>query len=71
MARFKSMTTRPVETLLIDGDIVVIQWTFEFTPAVGPPITLEELALQRWKGDRIAQEQFFYDPRQTRPPKLT
>ena len=69
MARFKSMTTRPVETLLIDGDLVVIRWTFEFTPPAGPPIVLEELALQRWEGDRIAHEQFYYDPRQTRPPK--
>jgi hypothetical protein len=70
MARFKSMITHPVETLLIDGDQVVIRWAFEFTPPVGPPMVLEELALQRWEGDRIAQEQFFYDPRQTRPPKL-
>jgi hypothetical protein len=69
MARFKSMTTHPVETLLIDGDQVVIRWTFEFIPPVGPPMVLQELALQRWEGDRIAQEQFFYDPRQTRPPK--
>jgi len=29
---------------------------------------MEELALQRWEGDRIAQERFFYDPRQVRPP---
>jgi hypothetical protein len=34
-------------------------------------MVLEELALQRWEGDRIAHEQFFYDPRQTRPPKPT
>ena len=25
---------------------------------------LEELAYQRWEGERIAQEQFFYDPSQ-------
>jgi hypothetical protein len=33
---------------------------------------LEELAYQRWQGDRIAQEQFFYDPAQfvwRDPPK--
>ena len=28
---------------------------------------MEEVALQRWEGDRIAEERFFYDPRQTRP----
>lgn len=68
MARNKSMATRPVEDLLIDGDKVMIRWTFDITPPEGPPIVLEELALQRWNGDRIAEERFFYDPRQTRPP---
>ncbi len=69
MARFQTMITHPVETLLIDGDHSVIRWRFEFTPPQGPPIALEELALQRWEGERIAEERFFYDPRQTRPPK--
>jgi ketosteroid isomerase-like protein len=69
MARFKTMITHPVETLLIDGDHVVIRWRFEFAPPQGPPVTLEELALQRWEGERIVEERFFYDPRQTRPPK--
>ncbi|MDB5423353.1 MAG: polyketide cyclase [Phenylobacterium sp.] len=67
MARFATMRTHPVETLLVDGDQVVIRWRFEFTPAEGPPMILDELALQRWEGDRIAEELFYYDPRQTRP----
>ena len=25
---------------------------------------IEELAYQRWEGERIVQEQFFYDPKQ-------
>jgi hypothetical protein len=29
---------------------------------------MEEIALQLWRGERIAEERFFYDPRQTRPP---
>ena len=28
---------------------------------------MEELAYQRWEGERIAQEQFFYDPVQLVP----
>jgi ketosteroid isomerase-like protein len=68
MARFASMRTDPVTDLLIDGDKVVIRWKFTFTPAEGPPMVMEELTLQHWDGDRIAQERFFYDPRQTRPP---
>jgi ketosteroid isomerase-like protein len=67
MARFVRMKTDPVTDLLIDGDKVMIRWKFTFTPAEGPPMVMEEIALQRWAGDRIAEERFFYDPRQTRP----
>jgi len=69
MARFKTMRTHPVQTLLVDGDYVVIRWQFEFVPPEGPPMKMDELTLQRWEGERIAEEQFYYDPRQTRPPK--
>ena len=68
MARFATMKTDPVTDLLVDGDKVVIRWKFTFTPAEGPPMVMEEITLQRWDGDRIAEERFFYDPRQTRPP---
>jgi len=68
MARFTEMRTDPVNDLLIDGDKVMIRWKFTFTPAHGPAIVMEEIALQRWAGERIAEERFFYDPRQTRPP---
>nr|MEA2799758.1 hypothetical protein [Phenylobacterium sp.] len=68
MARFATMRTDPVIDLLVDGDKVVIRWKFTFAPAEGAPMVMEEIALQRWEGDRIAEERFFYDPRQTRPP---
>ena len=32
---------------------------------------MEELAYQRWDGERIAQEQFFYDPAQFAPTRPT
>jgi hypothetical protein len=67
MARFARMQTDKVTDLLIDGDKVTIRWKFTFTPAEGAAMVMEELALQRWEGDRIAEERFFYDPRQTRP----
>jgi hypothetical protein len=28
---------------------------------------MEKLAYQRWEGERIAEEQFFYDPAHLRP----
>jgi len=68
MARFARMETDPVTDLLIDGDKVMIRWRFTFTPAEGPPMVMEEVTLQRWDGERIAEERFFYDPRQLRPP---
>jgi hypothetical protein len=30
---------------------------------------MEELAYQRWEGERIVEEQFFYDPAQRVPTK--
>jgi ketosteroid isomerase-like protein len=68
MARFQTMKTDKVTDLLIDGDKVMVRWKFTFTPAQGPPMVMEEITLQRWAGERIAEERFFYDPRQTRPP---
>jgi hypothetical protein len=67
MARFATMKTDAVTDLLVDGDKVMVRWKFTFTPAEGPPMVMEEIALQRWEDDRIAEERFFYDPRQTRP----
>ena len=39
----------------------------EAVEAFGTVTRLEELAWQRWEGERIAQEQFFYDPAQRAP----
>jgi hypothetical protein len=41
---------------------VVIRWVFEFTGLDGRKSRIEELAWQRWEGEQIAQETFFYDP---------
>lgn len=55
------MHTHPDPLFLIDGDRVVINWTFDATGNDGVTRRLNELALQRWVGDRIAQERFVYD----------
>lgn len=64
----KAMRIRahPVDTCLIDGDRVVIHWTFDMTDQAGATRRLEELALQHWRGDRIERERFFYDPASAR-----
>jgi ketosteroid isomerase-like protein len=56
--------TLPGSSYVLDGDNVVIRWTFVFTRKDGTSFRMEELALQRWRGDRIAEERFFYDPAQ-------
>ena len=69
LAGLQDMRTRRVETFLVDGDRVVINWVFEMTGQEGQTRTLDELALQTWDGDRIAAERFYYDPAQIRPPR--
>lgn len=64
LARAKSVRSTCVRPVFTNGDHVVIRWIFEFTWKDGSVGRIEELAYQRWEGDRIAQEQFFYDPKQ-------
>ena len=63
------MRTRRVETHLVDGDRVVINWVFEMTGQDGATRVMDELALQTWDGDRIATERFYYDPSQIGPSR--
>jgi ketosteroid isomerase-like protein len=56
-----SMYTHPNPLFIVDGDSVVINWTFDATAKDGVTRRLNELTLQRWRGDRIAQERFVYD----------
>lgn len=63
----KSVHSECVRPVFLNGDLVVIRWIFEFTGHDGSVRRIEELAYQRWEGDRIVQEQFFYDPKQFAP----
>jgi len=51
---------------LIDGNHVAIRWRFTFVRPDGSRRVMEEVAWQRWRGDRIVEEIFFYDPAQIR-----
>ena len=64
LARMRSVQSRCVRPVFVDGDLVVVRWIFRFEGGDGRVRELEELAYQRWEGERIAQEQFFYDPSQ-------
>ena len=59
-----SVTSQCVRPVFVNGDHVVIRWIFEFTGHDGSKRRIEELAYQRWEGERIREEKFFYDPKQ-------
>jgi hypothetical protein len=63
-------TPKRVRPVFVSGDKVVIRWIFRFEWFDGTVTHMEELAYQRWEGDRIAEETFFYDPAQRVPKKI-
>lgn len=67
LARTESVTSTCVRPVLVNGDHVAIHWIFDFRFKEGGTMRMEEIAWQRWESDRIAEEQFFYDPAQKKP----
>jgi len=64
MARSKAIKVERLSPILIEGDRVAIRWAFEFTGPDDKVRRMEEIAWQRWDGDKVVEEQFFYDPGQ-------
>lgn len=57
--------SEPVGPVFVDRDRVAINWIFRFFDAEGNlALQMNEVALQQWRGDRIATERFYYDPAQ-------
>jgi len=67
MARVRSLVSRCVRPVFVSGDRVVIRWYFRFEWLDGTVTEMDELAYQRWEGEQIAEETFFYDPAQRVP----
>lgn len=67
LARAQAVHSTCVRPVFVDGDHVVIRWKFHFIWRDGTQTHLEELAYQRWAGNLIEAEQFFYDPVQMNP----
>ena len=67
LGRAKSLSSTCVRPVFVNGDKVVIRWIFHFEWRDGTTTDMEELAYQRWEGERIAEETFFYDPAQRVP----
>jgi hypothetical protein len=71
LARAKSIVSTCVRPVFVNGDNVVIRWIFHFEWLDGTVTHMEELAYQRWEGERIAEETFFYDPAQRVPKNMS
>jgi hypothetical protein len=67
LARARAVYTTCVRPVFVSGENVVIRWIFRFEWLAGTVTEMEELAYQRWEGEKIAEEQFFYDPAQLKP----
>jgi len=67
LARARSVQSKCVRPLFLNGSLVVIRWKFRYEWLDGRRTEMEELAYQRWEGERIAEEQFFYDAAQLAP----
>ena len=67
LKRARSVESTCVRPVLVSGSVVVIRWIFRFQWLDGSSTQMEELAYQRWSGERIVEEQFFYDPAQLKP----
>jgi ketosteroid isomerase-like protein len=64
LTRVQSIRTTLAEVLVNENDRVVIHWIFEITDSAGKMRTLDELAVQEWRDEKIIREQFYYDPAQ-------
>ncbi|WP_334189446.1 nuclear transport factor 2 family protein [Noviherbaspirillum sp.] len=71
LARAKSVESRCIRPVFVADNKVVIRWIFRFEWLDGTVTEMEELAYQRWEGEQIAEETFFYDPAQRVPRKPT
>ncbi|MBM9498693.1 nuclear transport factor 2 family protein [Leptospira sp. 201903071] len=67
LSRVKTLTSKCVRPVFVNADKVVIRWIFHFEWKDGTSMHMEELAYQRWEGEQIAEETFFYDPVQRLP----
>ena len=67
LSRLKSLTSKCVRPIFVNEDFVVIRWNFTLEFHDGRLVEMDELTYQRWEGERIAEETFFFDPAQRVP----
>ncbi|HEY8241940.1 MAG: nuclear transport factor 2 family protein [Vicinamibacteria bacterium] len=64
MAKALGVLSRCVRPVFVAGDRVVVRWQFHFDWPDGSATDMDELAYQRWEGEKVVEERFYYDPAQ-------
>jgi hypothetical protein len=65
LAAYKEVRAVRTGPSLIEGDNVATRWTYTFTNAQDAVVrTQDEIAWQTWRGDKLIEERFYYDPKQ-------
>ncbi len=67
LARARSVRTTCIRPWFVSGAHAAVRWVFRFEWLDGSVTTMDEVAWQTWDGERIVEEQFFYDPAQLVP----
>jgi SnoaL-like protein len=49
-----------VGAVIVDGDRAAVEWTMDMTPKGGSRVTLRQVAVQEWRGGKIAREVFYH-----------
>lgn len=69
LSKALSVNSKCIRPFFQIEDKIIIKWKFRFEWKDNTVTEIEELAYQVWEGDKIKQEQFFYDPKQFIPKK--
>jgi hypothetical protein len=64
LASIASMKAKCIRPVFMAGEFVVIRWLFEIKDRAGKTVRFDEMAHQRWEGELLVEEKFFYDPAQ-------
>jgi len=64
LAASKEVKAVRIGPSMIEGAHVATRWSFSFSNAEGVIRTLDEIAWQTWRGDKLVEERFYYDPKQ-------
>ena len=49
-----------VGRVIVDGDHAALEWTFDVTFKGGNRVTMEQVAVQTWKDEKIIREDFYH-----------